>query len=227
MKSKTTIIFVLLLIAGGAVVGLERAGMFKSQTQLQNVITDRHLFIPAPVNPKRLSIENMSGTKLVFVKNATGDWEITHPVSGSTKPGRVEKLVSTLTAMQYVDQFDPLTRDGLDDMQTRLAEPRWIVSLYDTDGGAYTLLVGREVPAVGTSKRNIETYVRVKGSQKTCVVAEDLSALLCRSSEDFCDTTNSAPPVETEFVTLPGSVLDYNLPSAQPPQKNDTTKDNE
>ena len=215
MKSKAIIIFIFLLIAGAAVVGLDKAGVFKSSTKQPIETVDQHLFIPTPKSPKELTIEDMSGKKLVFIKSDADGWDITHPIHGPVKPGAVEKIVSTLVNLQYARRFDPLGTDGLDDTQTRLDKPGWIVSLYDDAGNTYMLFVGRQCPQVGASVRQIETYVRVKGFQETGVVAEDLSALLCKDPEDFHRRKDLEPQHNAEIISLPGSVLDYTLPQSE------------
>jgi len=117
--------------------------------------------------------------------------------------------------LQYVRQFDPLGTDGLDDTQTHLDKPGWIVNLYDDADKAYTLFVGTQTPRVGASRGQIETYVRVKGSQKTGVVAEDLSTLLSNDPEYFYRKEPLTPQHDTGIISLPGSVLDYTIPSSE------------
>jgi len=218
MKSKAIIIFVLLLIVGGGVVGLEKAGVFKPSTKQLDKTVDQHLFIPTPKSPKRLTIEDMSGKKLVFIKSDGEGWEIIQPIRGRAKPNSVEQIISKLVNLQYVHQFDPLGTDGLDDTQTNLNKPGWTVSLYDGSGNTYVLFVGRQSPQIGASTRQIETYVRVKGSKKTSVVPEDLSALLCKDAEDFHRTKKLKPRRDAEIISLPGSVLNYTRPSSETPR---------
>ena len=225
MKSKTIIIFVSLLIVGGGIVGLEKAGVFKSATKQSDDPVDQHLFIPTPKNLKRLTIEDMSGKKQVFIKSEGDGWEIICPIRGRVKPNSVEQIVSRLVKLQYVRQFDPLGIDGLDDTQTHLDKPGWIVNLYDDSDKAYTLFVGTQTPRVGASRGQTETYVRVKGSQKTGVVAEDLSALLCNDPEYFYRKEPLAPQRNAEIISLPGSLLDYTIPPSETPKPGTTTKD--
>lgn len=214
MKSKTTIVCVLLLIAAAVVVGLEKAGMFTPLIKKPAGPADCHLFIPAPKNPKRLTIENLSGKKLVFIKNDADGWEIVHPIRGRVKPSSVERIVSRLVNLQYVRRFSPLSPDGLDDVQTCLDKPRWVVNFCDDAGNAYTLFVGRQCPRIGASRGRIETYVRVKGSQKTSVVPEDLSALLCKDPEDFSREEKFKPQRNSQKISLPGSILDCTVAPA-------------
>ena len=215
MKSKTIIVFILLLAVGAGVVGLEKMGIFKSSTEQPNETVDQHLFIPTPKNPKQLTIEDMSGKKLMFIKNQGDGWEITHPIHGRVKPNSVEQIVSMLVDLQYIRQFDPLGSNGLDDTQTSLDKPGWIVNLYDDGGDTYTLFVGKQGPKIGASRGQTETYVRVKGSEKTSVVAEDLSALLSKDAKDFHREENLEPLRDTEIISLPGSILDYTAPASK------------
>ena len=183
MKPRTLLILLFILVICGLIVGLSRTNLFQYKLTKPQ---DHRVFKNSVANPVKLTISDSHGMELIFHQES-GSWEMIPPMRVAIKKDRLMKIIRMMDKLEYNRAFLPEDEGGLADSLTGLDKPNWTVVLSGEDGKTATLFVGKETPRVGVGKP--ETYVRSGDSQKTCIVALDISEMLTGDADDFRDMT--------------------------------------
>ncbi len=183
MKPRTLLILLLLLVACGLFVAISRTDLFKPRPAS---VESRKIFARPIIDPVKLTISDGLGVEMVFSKS-TGVWQMTSPMNSAVKTDRLENIIRMMEGLEYSRYFSPEGEDGLADSMTGLDKPIWTIELTGQAGEKAKLLVGRQVPRLGSAKP--ETFVRPAGAKRTFIVGLDISAGLGGDMNDYRDMT--------------------------------------
>jgi len=179
MNAKTTVLLIIALIACVGYVVVRHTPLLGPDGPDQGPAESRRVFT-APSGAKRLIIAPAGEEKTVFEKIAD-DWYFIEPINARADDNRVLGLVDALLDLEYERRVEPGDEDD-DDAVTGLNQPRWTVTLVDQKDATRLLHVGRQVPKIGASGRDV--YVRA-GDGKSYLVSVDFDEKLGQPLKNF------------------------------------------
>jgi len=182
MSARTTVVLLVLVVAGCLfVVGLEQ-GWFGKEQQEQEPQQQMNQFLPSdegqaedlfedhPAEVSRLAIVSKDLTA-TFAKTDE-DWEIVEPVKAPAVKWAVDSIVRTISGLQYTRKIPP---GSMTDQEMGLDKPTATITIEHEDGQA-TLRVG------GKALLKEHTYVRLDGDPAVYLVTPTWSRLWIGSS---------------------------------------------
>jgi len=185
MKPKTAITLgVLLLLCLGYIV----VRLVASSRQPPADDGEPKALFKAPVTRCRsVTIVDSSGPDITVVLR-DGRWYLTEPVQARADRDVIDTIVATVGGLKGRVVENPAAD------VTGLDAPLWTVTLEAADGEQNVLTIGRQSPALGTSRP--QTYVRTPdGTVHT--VEQNLSAILTRPVNRYRDLAIMNVPAET------------------------------
>jgi hypothetical protein len=171
MNLKTTLLLVLLVVAGGL------SWLGYAYLKPKTVTSETLAVLEQALTPESLTrIEVAHGDKHVVLERAPGqDWTL--PGKWPARPREVEQLVGLVTGLR--SRFAPLAVDDAGLASYGLDKPPVTVTVRGRDGKEHVLQLGEEPP--GASNRfSRPTYLRLEGKHEVIRLAPGLVAALDR-----------------------------------------------
>lgn len=187
MNFRTTVILLVLVIAGGALVLFTPAKKEDAKTgadSTEKVDENKYLIEPKPDRETivKFSIEKPGQPALVFersgAKDENGlleDWRMTAPQSTAIESYMIDGLVTSLVGQTAARTIE--LGKGVTEAEAGLAPPQAAFKLYDKTGKEYKIEIGKKAALSN------DTYVRV--GDKTHLVSREYTADLKRDVSDF------------------------------------------
>ncbi|MBT3199462.1 MAG: DUF4340 domain-containing protein [Phycisphaerales bacterium] len=175
MKSKTTVVLILALIACIVYAAVRRDGRLTPTPDGPAPEIEGPLLTEKPGTPVAITITDQAGKTLKFQSDAKG-WRIIEPLKTGAIDENVAALFNTLAATTCLQRYAPGDPKTPDTSVTGLDKPRWKVTLTDDKQKSFELNIGQYVPLSGKTR----TYVRLGDDKQICVAKGDLAETLSR-----------------------------------------------
>jgi hypothetical protein len=175
MKSKTTVVLVLLLVGLVAYLAIRQSNW---GTPAQPPAPQPQKLLAAAYDEVTAVTIAPAGGQRIALKRDKDTWQMTEPLAARADAGRAASLVRTVLALEAA----PAAPADIAGVDTGLSSPACTVSVATRDGKTYSLEIGRQAPALGASQR---WYTRPAGSSDTFVVEADLATQVAAGPRDF------------------------------------------
>ncbi|MDY6913363.1 MAG: DUF4340 domain-containing protein [Planctomycetota bacterium] len=177
MKPRTTIVLIVLLIAGAVYVIARQAGLFRPEPTDRS--QENNLFATEIRDAAELTISCRSAETRISFRRRDTTWRIVSPIDARAEEHKVREIIDALKNLRY--ERRPAPGEVGDDV-TSLNLPLWTVTLIGEAGLKNVLHVGNAVPLADGM-----TYVQPAGEKQTYVVAVDFATKLGRELKEFRD----------------------------------------
>ncbi len=190
MSFRTTIVLLILLVAGGVTAYLlsGKSADDTARVEPKPAATLQYVFDPQPKESDltKVSIERAGKPPLAFERSPKpdkpdemDDWRMTAPSAGAIEAWQLTGTVSTLASLQFRTSFEPGAKDGVSAADAGLEPPQYVVALTDKAGKEYKLEVGKQAALSN------DTYVRRAGQKPILVASRELGTQLKKEPGEF------------------------------------------
>ncbi|MGE0479081.1 MAG: DUF4340 domain-containing protein [Phycisphaerae bacterium] len=196
MNLKTTLVLLVLVVLGGAVVFLypKDPGATSSTVDTNAVQNDTRPVFDPPIAENQIAklvIERQDKPRMVFErapkpsgKDDWEDWRIVEPVAAPAETWAVLNAARNLASLNSLRRFEPGAPGAVTAVEAGLDTPRAVVTLGLRDGKEHRYEVGR------TAILSTDTYVRVANAKDAHIVRGDLVRdFLGKDLKDFRSKT--------------------------------------